>query len=222
MRVALLTDAGDGFTTDPECVEAAKVAAQALQAWGCEVVEVGPEVLLGEASRVNGQTWMAAITRRVDALGAILGRPLTEDEVDPYNWVAAQRGRSVTAAEAAAAAEGQQAWVRDVFAWMQPFDLLVTPTSGCPPLTTAQAQPDPDKPWRIGRTYGLVGRFTLPFNVTGHPAISLPLHRTSEGLPVGSQLVGRMGAEGTLLRLAARFEAEMPWAHLKPAVWAGD
>ncbi|MCP3939045.1 MAG: amidase [Actinomycetia bacterium] len=219
-RVAVLTDAGAEYDADPECVEAAWVAARQLESWGCEVVEVDASVIFGPLSRVNGRAWMAGITRRVDALGEVLGWPLAKEHVDPYNWVAADRGRSISAADAAAAAETQQVWVRQMFEWMHPFDLLVTPTSGCPPLLTSEAEPDADKPWRVGRLYGLVGRFTMPFNVTGHPAISLPLHWTTDGLPVGSQIVGRMGDEAALLRVASRFEAEMPWNHRRPPVSA--
>ncbi len=65
-----------------------------------------------------------------------------------------------------------------------------------------------------------VGRFTLPFNVTGHPAISLPLHWTPSGLPVGVQLVARLGREDLLLRLASWFESAMPWSERRPSVHA--
>lgn len=220
LRVALLTEGGE-YDIDPDCVVGAEAAARALEAWGCTVEPVGGDVIFGSDGRVNGRLWMSAIRRRVDHLGELAGRPLTEDEVDPYNWAAAERGTGLLAADLVAAQEKQQQWVERVFRWLEPFDVLVSPTAGSPPLPTESLWPDAAKPWKIGRTYGRIGRFTLPFNATGHPAVSLPLHWTVEGLPVGVQLVARMGREDLLLRLAARFETELPWADRRPRIWAG-
>lgn len=146
---------------------------------------------------------------------------MREDEVDPYNWSAAQRGRSLTASDWTGAQERQQDWVVDVLRWFADLDVLVTPTSGCPPLPTSELWPAAEQPWRIGYPYGRIGRFTLPFNATGQPAISLPLHWTDAGLPVGVQLVANMGREDLLLRLAAQLEMAMPWSHCRPSGWAG-
>lgn len=217
LRIGLLTDGGE-YRTDPECVTAAEVTGRRLEALGHRVGPVEAEVLFGGDGSVNGTLWMGGITRRVESLGEIIGRPLTADEVEPYNWVSAQRGAVTTAAELGRAQELQQAWVRGVIAWFDSFDLLLTPTSGCPPMRTEDLWPDPAAPWRIGRTYGLIGRFTLPFNATGQPAISLPMHWTADGLPVGAQLVAHMGREDLLFRVASQLEAAHPWAHLRPAV----
>lgn len=161
---------------------------------------------------MNGELWMAALARRVNALSEVLGRPVTADEVEPYNWTAAQRGMDMPAHAWLEASERQQLWSTGVVDWMAQYDVLVTPTSGTPPLKTADLWPPAEKPWRISSTYALIGLFTLPFNVTGQPAISLPLHWTPQGLPVGVQLVANMGHDGLLLRLAAELEVAMPWA----------
>lgn len=219
LRVALLTDGG-GVDIDDECVRAAEHAASMLSAAGHHVEVVDGSVLYGGDGTVNGQLWMAGLTRRIDAISDMLGRPVRAEECDPYNWTAAERGRSITASEWTRAQELQQAWSREVYRWLEPFDLLVSPTSGCPPLPTAEMAPDPVRPWRVGHVFGRVGRFTLPFNVTGHPAISLPLHWTPDGLPVGVQLVARLGREDLLLRLASWFETALPWADRRPAVHA--
>jgi amidase len=220
LRVGLLVDGGE-YEIDAECVAAAEAGAALLESWGHTVEPVTGEVLFGGDGKVNGQLWMAAIRRRVDALGEALGRPLTEDEVDPYNWAAAERGSELSAADLFRAEDVQQLWSAAVCRWMDQFDVLVTPTAGCPPMRIDDAEPDPEAPWRIGRTYGRIGRFTLPFNVTGHPAISVPLHWTADGLPAGTQFVAGMGREDLLLRLAARCEIERPWADRRPPIWAG-
>ena len=107
-----------------------------------------------------------------------------------------------------------------VIEWMADFDLLVTPTSGTPPLPTDELCPPIEKPWKISATYALIGLFTLPFNVTGQPAISLPLHWTEGGLPVGVQLVANVGHDPLLLSLAADLEQAMPWRDRIPPVHA--
>jgi len=220
LRIGLLVEGGE-YEIDPECVRAAEVAAELLESWGHSVEPVGGDVVFGGDGRVNGQLWMAGIRHRVNMLGESLGRPLTQDEVDPYNWAAADRGSSLTAAELFAAQDRQQVWSAGVCEWMDRFDLLVTPTAGTPPLRIDEVEPDPDVPWRIGRLYGQIGRFTLPFNVTGHPAISVPVHWTDNGLPVGTQFVAGMGREDLLLRAAAMCEQERPWSDRRPLVWDG-
>jgi amidase len=145
------------------------------------------------------------------------GRELTADDVEPYNWTAAERGRTMSSVELAAALDQQQQWARSVIDWASGYDLLLTPTSGAVPMLTEDLWPSADKPWRIGRTYGRIGAFTLPFNATGQPAISLPLHWTDEGLPVGVQLVAAIGGEQILLTLAAELEQAAPWYHRYPA-----
>ena len=219
LSVGLLTDGGD-YLVDDECVLAAEAAAKNLERMGHHVSLTDGQVLFGGDGKVNGTLWMAGISRRVDALGEIAGRPLTAEEVDPYNWSAAERGRSLSAGGWMRAQEIQQNWAVHVLEWFEQFDILVTPTSGCPPMLTADLWPMEDQPWRIGYVYGRIGRFTLPFNATGQPAISLPLYWTPAGLPLGVQLVAKMGREDLLLQLAFQLEQAMPWSHRRPAVSA--
>lgn len=218
LRVAMLTSGY--FGVDPDCVAGVEAVARTLEAMGHDVEPVEPEILIGEPSRVNGRMWMAGLARRVEALGEMAGRPLTEDEVEPYNWAAAQRGSSMPATEWTAIEEAQHQWSNEVLAWFEPYDLLLTPTAGCPPLTTAELEPPEEKPWTIGTVHGRIGQFTLPFNVTGQPAISLPMHRTPSGLPVGIQFVAAMGREDLLLDLAAQLEIAVPWADHRPPTFA--
>lgn len=215
LRIGVLTDGGTR-TVDPDCVAGVNATALVLEQMGHEIVPVTGEVLFGGDSSVNGRLWMGGLARRVDSLGELLGRPLTEDEVEPYNWTGAERGRSITVSEWSAAQEQQQVWSAGVVDWMRQFDVLLTPTAGCPPMKTADLWPSEDKPWKIASTYALIGLFTLPFNATGQPAISLPLYETDDGLPVGVQMVAGMGREDLLIQLAARLEEAVPWAGRYP------
>lgn len=217
LRIALLTDGGR-WDVDPECIEAVERAAALLSEMGHSIEPVSSEVLLGEESLVNGRLWTSGLARQVEALGELAGHALTAEEVEPYNWAAAQQGKAISAIEYEATLEAQQRWSAKAIAWVSGFDLLLTPTSGSIPMKTEDLRPSDDKPWRIGKVYGKIGAFTLPFNATGQPAISLPLHWTDAGLPVGIQLVAGMGREDMLLTIAAALEQAAPWYDRYPAL----
>lgn len=221
LRVAVINNGGR-TVIDSECTAAVDRTADQLVAMGHHVEQVDSDNLIGPASRVNGALWMAALARRVESLGEIAGRPLTADDVEPYNWTAAQRGQDMRAHEWLEASERQQAWSTGVIDWMANYDVLVTPTAGTPPMRTDELWPPEEKPWKISSTYALIGLFTLPFNVTGQPAISLPLHETADGLPVGVQIAANMGHEALLLQVASQLEQAMPWADRMPAVHASS
>ena len=104
--------------------------------------------------------------------------------------------------------------------WTEGHDLLLTPTIAEPPPPLGTFDSPPDNPLHgLFRAAELVP-FTPPFNVTGQPAISLPLHWNDDGLPIGVQLVAPFGREDLLLRVAAQLEAAQPWADRRPPVHA--
>ncbi len=215
-RIGVMTDGGL-WDVDQDCVGAVTDTAALLAELGHTVIEVSSDVLLGEASTANGRLWTSDLAMGVAELSAKAGRTLTEADVEPYNWAAASRGAGLSALERAATLAAQQQWVRSVAEWFAPMDLLLTPTSGAVPMLTEDLWPPADKPWKIGPVYGKIGAFTLPFNVTGQPAISLPLHWNADGLPIGIQLVAKMGREDLLLSLSAQLERVRPWAERYPA-----
>ena len=121
----------------------------------------------------------------------------------------------VTAAQYVDALDDMSTWSRALSAWWDDADVLVLPTSPEPPVRLGELAPDNVE--GLGRMGALVG-FTSPFDLTGQPAISLPLHWNAAGLPIGVQLVARYGGEDVLLRLAAQLEAARPWADRRPPV----
>ncbi len=215
-RIGVMTDGGL-WDVDQDCVDAVELTAALLTELGHTVVPVSSEVLLGEASTVNGRLWTSDLAMGVAELSELAGRPMTDADVEPYNWAAATRGAELSAIDRAATLAAQQQWVRTVAEWFAPMDLLLTPTSGAVPMRTEDLWPPADKPWKIGSVYGKIGAFTLPFNVTGQPAISLPLQWNSDGIPIGVQLVAKMGGEDLLLALSAELERAQPWAWRYPA-----
>jgi amidase len=155
-------------------------------------------------------------------LGFLLSRPVTQEDVEPYLWSLSRPGYpSVPAEDHMRATDWQNFWAYRVARWWTTgFDLLLTPTDFEPPATLADLTPPPDKPWKLVWKVAQHTFFTSPFNVTGQPAISLPLHWTPEGLPVGVQLVAAMGREDLLIRVARQLEQELPWIDRLPPVHA--
>jgi len=112
-----------------------------------------------------------------------------------------------------------QQWARRLSAWWSDHDVLIVPTSPEPPVPLGVIAPTNDEP-DVGTRMGRLATFTAPFDVTGQPAISLPLHWTADGLPIGVQLVAAYGREDVLLRVGAQLEAAQPWAARIPPVHA--
>jgi amidase len=104
--------------------------------------------------------------------------------------------------------------------WTEGFDLLVTPTLGEPPPPLGYLAEDPDDPARsLQRLFSLMA-FTPQFNATGQPAISLPLHWSSDGLPIGVQVVAAYAREDLLLGVAGQLERSVPWSERRPPIRA--
>jgi len=199
-----------------ECVAAVHHTAHLLDALGHDVSpdplpELGGwEGLMGLGTVIAG--WLAL---EVDTWSQRLGRTIELSELEPQNAVAVERGRGLSAVDYLRAIEMLYAYGRRVAAWTQRFDLLLLPTApfAAPPLGALGPLQQEDDPVYDRRGPAV---FTLPFDITGEPAISLPLHWTAEGLPVGVQLVAPYGREDILLRVAAQLEHAQPWSHRHP------
>jgi amidase len=159
-----------------------------------------------------------AVARELDRLNARLGRPIDTASLEPLTATRAERGRATAAVDYLRALDTAQRWARGVAAWWADgHDVLVTPTVAA--STPALGFIGPLEPEAHARMRPYTA-FTAAFNVTGQPAVSLPLHVDEAGLPVGVQLVGGFGREDQLLRLSAQLEAARPWRDRRPAVGA--
>ena len=153
---------------------------------------------------------------------AIVGQPLEEGDVEPGTAAIAELGRSVTAAQYLMALDALQSWSRTVCAWWEDHDVLVLPTMPIPPTKLGDFDSPPDNPLQGMAISTTAVLYTAPFNITGQPTISLPLHWTDDGLPVGVQLVAAYGREDVLFQVAAQLEEAAPWADRRPPVWSGS
>ncbi len=217
LRVGFTTEylsvQGQIASAQPDCVAAVEGAAALLSRLGHQVDQVRMDPLLQpEYVPRFISIWAAGVATGLDGWGELLGAPITPDDVEPLTWALGQMGRSVSSSTYLRAWSWLQLNARQVARFWRDHDLLLTPTLAepPPPLGTFDAGSDPMAP--LFRAAGFAP-FTPPFNVTGQPAISLPLHRGAGGLPIGIQLVGAYAREDLLLRVAAQLEQASPFEH---------
>jgi amidase len=222
LRIGFRTLRRDGAgESHAECVAAVQAAARALEGLGRLVEPAALEALDHPAmSESMPMVFSSVVARDVERWSARLGRPIADDELEPMNAVLAEMGRAITATQYLAAVEGLQSWTRGVAAWWEDHDVLVTPVSPEPPPPLGLLAPDAKDGFSLLIDTGAWVTFTFPFNITGQPAISLPLHWTADGLPVGVQLVAAAGREDVLIRVASQLEQAVPWADQHPPVSA--
>jgi amidase len=216
LRIGVLDHPLLGAEGHPECTTAANDAARTLEKLGHSVEAAWP-VAIGEAEfaenfRTIVATWTAHDLMHLES---IVGRPVGEGDLEPANLTLASIGRGVSGAQYIDAMTRVHLWCRRVVSWWNEFDLLVTPTLAAPPPPIGYLS----EPGKGNRIFELL-QYTAQFNVTGQPAISLPLHMTATGLPVGVQIVAAYGREDLLIRIAAQLEAAVPWADRRPPVHA--
>jgi amidase len=163
----------------------------------------------------------AATAHMTSLMERFIGRPLGPDDLDPLNWALVDLGRMTSVPMYLASVDWIHGFTRRLAAWWADgFDVLVTPTLPEPPAPLGFFRPTRENPIEAGTRATHYASFTSPFNMSGQPAISLPLHWTPDGLPVGVQLVAAYGREDVLLRLAAQLEDAAPWHHRRPPVSA--
>ncbi len=223
LRIGLMTHSLAGREVEPVVVAAAQSAAELLESLGHEVETSAPggfeELDLVPTFMTR---WAAGAAESVSVLGGALGRELGPDDMEPLTWALTELGRQASAPEYLQAVSRHQIMSRMVAGWYEEggFDLLLTPTLGeLPPALGSFDDSGPD-PMRAIERARLTATFTGAFNVTGQPAISLPLEWSKEGLPIGIQLVAGFGREDILIRIAAQLEKARPWAHRRPPVFA--
>ena len=199
-----------GLPADPEVVRIVGDAARTLELLGCAVQEVD---LAADASLVQvlHRLW-------VGLEATLFGDAVAEHgpRMTPGVLREIERGRAQSAIDVWEAEIERSRWYDRVRAVLDEHDVLVCPTNAIPPPPADTVTYGPSE--IAGRPVDPKTGWTLayPFNLTLHPAMSVPCGTTAGGLPVGMQVVGRRFAERTLLRVAARFEEAAPWGARRP------
>jgi len=210
-----LAPAHAGVTTDPECVAAVEHAGALLEDLGHHVEIAQPECFFDDGFSRHFVTIVAVATAiDVETIGDTIGRPVEESDVEPDNWKMASIGRMISATDYVRSINWVHAWSRRLQAWWDDFDLLVTPVIAVPPPPIGWLS-DPELGTERLRS---ILQFTAQFNVSGQPAISLPVGWSADGLPIGVQFVGPIDDEALLLRVAGQLEVAAPWAGRTPSI----
>ena len=151
---------------------------------------------------------------------AELGKELTQDQLEPMNWVSYQAGLKRTGADYLGAVEDIQRFSRKVATWYNrgDYDLLLSPTLSVPPVKLGSFEPEPDDPMKGFKASDAFIALTYIENLTGQPAMSVPLFWNHDNIPIGVQFAGPFGDEATLFRLGAQLEQARPWADRKPPI----
>jgi amidase len=222
LRVGVLTTSPvPGVDIDPECVRAVDETARLLESLGHDVsVAEVPGLAfadLADAFFLCFPVWIAA---DLDDLAEKGGEPVRQGDVEDPTWELAEIGRAITGVQFQAGLEAMNKFRRVVAGWWAGNDVLLTPTLPFPPPLLGRYRANPDDPMAGGLMATATVAFTIPFNITGQPAITLPLHTSASGLPIGVQLVGAYGREDVLVRVSSQLEQAAPWHDRRPMVAA--
>ena len=239
LRIAFTSTPFLGHTVDPDCSAALADAVELLASLGHQVSEAAPPVNREEFNR----SFLTVVCGEVhsDVLEAKdkIGRAAKPSDLEYTTWALSLLGRSISAGAFVKAEHYLRSASRQVGQFFENYDVLVTPTLATPPFRTGELQPKPHErallkalgALRAGNVLKLIGAleqtadkifdaipYTPLFNVTGQPAMSVPLYWNAANLPIGIHFVGRFGDEATLFRLAGQLEVARPWNSRRPPI----
>ncbi|MBN1533164.1 MAG: amidase [Spirochaetes bacterium] len=237
LRIAFCTKSPLKSEVHHECVKAVLETCWHLERLGHRVEEKEAPVDGVALAKAYFSMYLGEVAADMDWIGETRGRRVRRDEFEPVTWILGMLGRITPASEFV---EARRLWGvagRAMGRFFREYDLYLTPSVACPPLTIGELQPKPAEKvliravnalglGRLIRASGMVDRlaveslakvpFTQLANLTGLPAMSVPLHWTEDGLPVGSHFMARYGNEALLFRLAAQLEKAVPWNSRRP------
>lgn len=220
LRIAMSTTPAEGRGLHPECRAAVEDAARLCSDLGHEVFERDLTELTPGVGEAIGVVYGAAVGWIVRYWARHLGREPGPDELEPFTRALWEHGQQVSGADYLLAVTDLQAFTRRIAAAFDEFDVWLWPTLALPPPRLGAMVGTEEQPWAGNDVAGDFVAFPLiTANITGHPAMSVPLHWSPDGLPVGVHFMAGWGEEATLFRLAGQLEEARPWRHRRPPVW---
>ena len=211
LRIALMLNNPFGMPVHPDCLDAAQFAATCCEGLGHQVQLAQPTLAVGEMFQGMGVATATGMLSSVRARESLLGRSAREDEFEPLNWRSLQLAMGYSAEQVFQARQAFDTAGRTLDLFFEGFDLILSPVTAAPaPALGAMSL---DQPYEsFVQSAMMASPFTALFNMSGHPAMSVPLHWNASGMPFGAHFAGGYGQEATLLALAAQLEAAHPWA----------
>jgi len=216
LRIAVTVDSPLEAEVDPASRRAVRDGADLLAELGHEVSEVEAPWKSQDLLRTFTLVFGAPIALALFFGGLVSGREPAEELVEPLSWTMWNGIRERNPVDYLAARAQLTGASRGIVALWEDYDAVLLPSLGQRPVRIGELDACSDDPWEDFRRSGEFTPFTALFNVTGQPAISLPLFHGDDGLPLGIQLAGRPAGEGELLALAAQIEAARPWTQRRP------
>jgi amidase len=218
LSIGFTTETLSGIPVHPDCANAVRQAAELCAELGHQVEEASPAV---DGALMMRGFWIlttAGFAWTVDDWARRIGRKPTPDQFEPATWAVYERGSRRSASEYLLALQDAQRIARDVAEFFVKHDVWLTPTLAEPPVPLGTFDCPPDDLMYTQRRAGTFSPITSVCNITGQPAMSVPLFWNEQGLPIGVHFAGRFGDEATLFRLAAQLEEARPWANRRPPV----
>jgi Asp-tRNA(Asn)/Glu-tRNA(Gln) amidotransferase A subunit family amidase len=215
LRIALVFASPSGTPLDPECQKAVSDAAKLCESLGHKIEEaklpINPELLRGAFFTVL----QVSLARTLEDAAAVLGHPVSHDDVETATWAMGVAAQDISSVAYSRAIVNLHQIGLAMAKFQENYDVILSPTLSKPPVPLGVLSLSQD-PAVFGKNITEFLHSTSLYNVTGQPSMSVPLHWTPDGLPVGVMFSGRFGEDALLLRLAAQLEKAQPWANRKP------
>ena len=216
LRIALVVEPYLRSKLDPECRQAVLDAGRLCESHGHSVEERELPIDASQVSAAFLNVFRVSVARAIDDAGHALGRPVTDEDVEPVTWETAVIGRTISSIDYSRSIAVAHQIGLSLARFQEKYDLILSPTLAKPPVELGPLSLSPPDITRHGRDVNEFSPFTSIYNMTGQPSMSVPLHFASDGLPVGVMFSARFGDEATLFRLAGQLEQAKPWAAKKP------
>jgi len=220
LRIAVTATGPNGNRADADVRAGLDATVALLEELGHHVTEAAPKIDATDMTAAQIGLIASSIALTLDMRGEALGRPVSQQDVENITWAIAENGRGLNGTDVARGTLLIHQFGRKVASFMEDYDVLLSPTLALPPVPLGTVNMDSDD---IGAYIDINARY-MPFaglfNMTGQPSMSVPLHWTADGLPVGMMFTAPFGDESTLFQLAGQLERAQPWGDRRPPVHA--
>jgi amidase len=221
MRIGLAFNSPlEGVALDPVSERAVRDAGRLFESLGHGVDEIAPPWSGLDLMPDFMRTFGPAVSTATMIGGRLAGREPTEEDVEPLTWAMWERSRKEDTMSYLSAMARLESVSRSLIAYLEPFDAVLMPVLAQRPVLIGMISGDQADPWASQRRAGHFTPYTAIVNVTGLPAISLPLYHGDDGLPTAVQLVGPPAREEVLLMLSTQLEQALPWVDRRPSLAA--